>query len=117
MDANEIRDRIEAIFRDEKATERPPPVIRPALSPFDVELDEAHIASVAKEIEQLNVALAGGSRGYFDVPTGHANAIKANFEDARHAGDPRRWRVEIVSVNPTFAKIMFRADGDPPFTD
>lgn len=111
MDNKEIMRRIEAALSDPEA-KKDEAIVRPAMSPFDVELDEAHLSSVAKEIEALNKALASGNRGYFDVPTGHANVIKANFENAR-GKDGRKWIVEITSVNPTFAKIWFRTDGDP----
>lgn len=117
VNAKDIIARLEALLSEaESATVPLPEVIRPAMSPFDVELDPDHVASVAREIEALNKALAAGNRGYFDVPTGHANAIKCNFE-AAVGKDGRRWRVEISSVNPTFAKIFFVTDHDPVMSD
>ncbi len=113
---NDLIKRLEAIVAELGTSDSPAQAaLRPAMAPFDVELDDAHMTSVAKEIDALNKALADGSRGFFDVPTGHANAIKHNFENAV-GKDGRRWRVEIVSVNPTFAKVVFHADGDPQIT-
>lgn len=114
--SKELIARLEALLAEGEKDLPLPDVIRPAMSPFDVELDAEHLASVAKEIEAINKALASGQRGYFNVPTGHANAIKHNFEAAT-GGDGRRWHVEIVGVNPTFAKVVFRTDGDPPIVE
>jgi hypothetical protein len=91
----------------------PSPIIRPALSPFDVELSPAAQIELQKNIEALNQELEKGNRGRFSVPLGHANAIKAAFELIDAAPGARRWHVAIVAVNPTFATLIFHADGEP----
>lgn len=88
-----------------------PGPIRPAMGPFDVEQSPARRAELNRNIEALNAQLELGNRGYFDVPTGHANGIKAAFEGA--GNDEHRWHVAIVKANPTFTTLAFRADGEP----
>lgn len=90
---------------------------RPALSPFQAE--QASSPDVAATIEAINVVLLAGRRGGINIPTGHANAVKAAFEGAG-ASDlehpERRWTVDLVAVTPMFATLNFRDPADPPMT-
>ncbi len=95
-----------------------PRVLRPALSPFDVETTLEAKAALAGTISEIVVNfLAKGIRAVA-VPIGQANAVKAAFEEMKPGAfeNPRRWHVEIAKVNGVLAELRFHTDDDPRVT-
>lgn len=108
-----------------RSTKPAPAVVRPALSPFDVEMTpeaQKFLESTISEI--VTNFLAKGIRTVA-VPIGQANAVKAAFEGARPTNAAgatsqqhldRRWTVEIAKISGILAEIHFHACDDPRVT-
>lgn len=108
-----------------RSTKPTPAIVRPALSPFDVEMTpEAKKFLEGTISEIVTKFLAQGIRTV-GVPIGQANAVKAAFEGARptnavgatsqqHLG--RSWTVEIAKISGILAELHFHTDDDPRVT-
>lgn len=118
-----------------RSTKPTPAIVRPALSPFDVEATpEAQKFLEGTISEIVTNFLAKGIR-IVAVPIGQANAVKSAFEGAGpSAPEPncgglstvlssqppqfkgRRWTVEIAKISGILAELHFHTDDDPRVT-
>lgn len=131
-DHDRLRSTKESVMSNKKPAKTAPPVLAPAMSPFDVELTPEAQRHLAATISQITLDFLAKGLRQVGVPVGQATAVKAAFESAvpiRPEPDERglstvlssnppkfkgrRWHVEIAKVNGLLAELHFSAEGDP----